>query len=93
MLHGNHEDRIDRFVDDNPELDGTLKISDLLETHKHSTQDILNECLEHEKEAIDIYYELLKQVENKSIYLEEYCRTMICAEEQDYQEMVKMLND
>jgi hypothetical protein len=29
MLHGNHEDRIDRFVDDNPELDGTLKISDL----------------------------------------------------------------
>ena len=29
MLHGNHEDRIDRFVDENPELDGTLKISDL----------------------------------------------------------------
>ena len=26
MLHGNHEDRIDRFVDENPELDGTLKI-------------------------------------------------------------------
>ncbi|BCV05947.1 MAG: hypothetical protein CM15mV121_270 [uncultured marine virus] len=23
MLHGNHEDRIDRFVDENPELDGT----------------------------------------------------------------------
>ena len=23
----------------------TLKISDLLETHKHSTEDILNECL------------------------------------------------
>ena len=29
MLHGNHEDRIDRFVEENPELDGTLKISDL----------------------------------------------------------------
>ena len=29
MLHGNHEDRIDRFVDENPELDGTMKISDL----------------------------------------------------------------
>ena len=29
MIHGNHEDRIDRFVDENPELDGTLKISDL----------------------------------------------------------------
>ena len=24
----------------------TLKIGDLLETHKHSTEDILNECLE-----------------------------------------------
>ena len=29
MLHGNHEDRIDRFVDENPELNGTMKISDL----------------------------------------------------------------
>jgi len=29
MLHGNHEDRIAKFVDENPELDGTLKISDL----------------------------------------------------------------
>ena len=29
MILGNHEDRIDRFVDENPELDGTLKISDL----------------------------------------------------------------
>ena len=32
-------------------------------------------------------------VENKSIALEEYCRTMICAEEQDYNEMIKMLNE
>ena len=29
MIHGNHEDRIDRFVDDNPELEGKMKISDL----------------------------------------------------------------
>ena len=44
----------------------TLKISDLLETHKHSTEDILNECLEHEREAIKSYYELLNNV--KDVY-------------------------
>ena len=45
----------------------TLKISDLLETHKHSTEDILNECLEHEKEAIKSYYELLENVDGGSV--------------------------
>ena len=39
MLHGNHEDRIDRFVDENPELDGTLKISDL-QFKKYGWQEI-----------------------------------------------------
>jgi len=34
----------------------SLKISDLLETHKHSTEDILNECLEHERDAVKAYY-------------------------------------
>ena len=29
MIHGNHEDRIDRFVDENPELEGKMSISDL----------------------------------------------------------------
>ena len=50
----------------------TLKISDLLETHKHSTEDILNECLEHERTAIVAYYELLKSVQDQSIMLEEF---------------------
>ena len=39
MLHGNHEDRIDRFVDENPELDGTLKISDL-QFKKYGWQEV-----------------------------------------------------
>ena len=47
----------------------TLKISDLLETHKHSTEDILNECLQHEREAIKSYYELLNNVKDGSIML------------------------
>ena len=29
MIHGNHEDRIDRFVEENPELEGSISIDDL----------------------------------------------------------------
>ena len=71
----------------------TLKISDILETHKHSTEDILNECLEHEKEAIKSYYELLNNVESGSIMLEEFARTQIAAEEMHEAELKKMLRD
>jgi len=71
----------------------TLKISDLLETHRHSTEDILNECLEHEKEAIKSYYELLKNVDGKSIMLEEFARTQIATEEMHEAELKKMLRD
>ena len=71
----------------------TLKIGELLETHKHSTEDILNECLEHEKEAIRSYYELLKNVDSGSIMLEEFARTQIAAEEMHEAELKKMLRD
>tara|TARA_B100000686_G_scaffold111291_1_gene118618 strand:+ start:75874 stop:76299 length:426 start_codon:yes stop_codon:yes gene_type:complete len=71
----------------------TLKISDLLETHKHSTEDILNECLEHERTAITAYYDLLKSVKNNSIMLEEFARTQIAAEEMHEAELKKMLRD
>ena len=71
----------------------TLKISDLLETHKHSTEDILNECLEHEKEAIRSYYELLENVDGGPIMLEEFARTQIAEEEMHEAELKKMLRD
>ena len=71
----------------------TLKISDLLETHKHSTEDILKECLEHERTAIRAYYDLLKSVQNKSLMLEEFARTQIAAEEMHEAEVKKMLRD
>ena len=71
----------------------TLKISDLLETHKHSTEDILNECLEHEREAIKAYYVLLRNVESESIMLEEFARSQIAAEEMHEAELKKMLLD
>ena len=71
----------------------TLKISDLLETHKHSTEDILNECLQHEKEAVEAYYELMTNVGNGSIMLEEFSRTQIALEEMHESELKKMLRD
>ena len=45
-------------------LDGhpPLNIKNIHETHKHDIVDILNESLTHEKEAIDMYYALLKEV-------------------------------
>ena len=71
----------------------TLKIGELLETHKHSTEDILNECLEHERSAIAAYYKLLEKVGGNSIMLEEFARTMIATEEMHEAELRKMLKD
>ena len=71
----------------------TLKIGELLETHKHSTEDILNECFEHERSAIGAYYKLLENIDGKSIMLEEFARTMIATEEMHEAELKKMLKD
>ena len=74
-------------------LDGhpSLKISSLLETHKHSIADILKESLAHEKAQLKNYHALLKLVEGKSVFLEEYAREMICDEEAHIAEVEKML--
>lgn len=69
----------------------SLKIGQLLETHKHDIGDILRESLEHEKAALAIYYEFLRTVEGKSVLLEEYAREMIVAEEMHLDEVDKML--
>lgn len=69
----------------------SLKISSLLETHKHSINDILLESLAHEKHQVENYKNLLKLVEGQSIYLEEYAREMICDEELHISEVEKML--
>ncbi|MDX1949674.1 MAG: ferritin-like domain-containing protein [Rickettsiales bacterium] len=69
----------------------SLKISNLLETHKHSIQDILLESLEHEKHQVNNFRELLELVKDKSITLEEYARSMIADEETHISEVEKML--
>lgn len=69
----------------------SLKIGALLETEKHDIGDILLESLEHEKNSLAAYYDLLKITEGKSILLEEYAREMIVAEELHLDEVNKML--
>ena len=68
-----------------------INIINLEETFNHEITDILNETLEHEKEAIKIYYQLLDLVKDKSVYLEEYARSMIGQEELHVLEIEKML--
>lgn len=69
----------------------SLKIGSLLETEKHDIGDILRESLEHEKNALEAYYELLKIAEGSSVLLEEYAREMIVQEELHLDEVNKML--
>jgi bacterioferritin len=69
----------------------SLKISALLETHKHAISDILAESLAHEKGQLENFHNLLKLVEGKSVFLEEYAREMICDESAHIAEVEKML--
>ncbi len=69
----------------------SLKIGALLESEKHDIGDIMRESLKHEKEALDTYYELLKESEGHSVLIEEYARGMIVEEETHLDEVNKML--
>ncbi len=69
----------------------SLKIGDLLETHKHDIEAMLQEAVEHEQHGIRLYRELLELVKNQDIRLEEYARSMIRAEEDHLDEIEKML--
>ena len=76
-------------------LDGhpSQKIAKIEETGQHTIKDILEESLEHELHAVDLYKKLLEEVEDRSIYLEEYARGMIGEEEQHSLELKRMLKD
>ena len=76
-------------------LDGhpSQKIAKIKETNRHSIKDILEESLEHELHALSLYKDLLKTVEDASVYLEEYARTKIGEEEKHSLELKVMLKD
>ncbi len=69
----------------------SLGIGPLLETEKHDIGDILRESLATEREAVEMYYELMRTVEGKSVILEEYARELIAEEEGHLDEVNKML--
>ncbi|WP_310422554.1 ferritin-like domain-containing protein [Chamaesiphon sp. VAR_48_metabat_135_sub] len=71
----------------------SLQIAPMEESYKHSVRDILEESLAHERNALQMYKKLLDIVEDASVYLEEFARTMIGTEELHNIEIKKMLRD
>ncbi len=69
----------------------SLQIGDLLETHKHTVDEILAESQVHEAEGLEAYRELLDLVKDRDIMLEEYAREMIAAEQEHLHEIKKMM--
>lgn len=69
----------------------SLKMGKLLETHKHSMDEILRESMGHERAQLDRLHKLLSLVEGKSVWIEEFTRGMILEEEQHVSEIEKML--
>ncbi|MBW4506595.1 MAG: bacterioferritin [Scytonematopsis contorta HA4267-MV1] len=89
LLHAQQVGEILTGIDGHP----TLRITPMEETYKHTVKDILEESLVHEKTALDLYKKLLETVEDASIYLEEFARSMIGQEELHNLELKKMLRD
>jgi len=89
LLHAQQAGEILTGLDGHP----TQSIAKIKETNRHTIKDILEESLEHEMHAVDLYKDLLQLVEDRSIYLEEYARGMIGEEEQHSLELRKMLKD
>ncbi len=69
----------------------SLAIGPLLETHKHDIGAILRESLDHEGQSLELYRQLLRLAEGKSVLVEEYARRMIAEEELHQGEVDKML--
>ncbi|MDY7004414.1 MAG: ferritin-like domain-containing protein [Cyanobacteriota bacterium] len=89
LLHAQQAGEILTGLEGHP----TLKVASIVETNQHSVPDLLKESLNHEGKALELYKSLLGTVEDASIYLEEYARTMIGQEELHNMEIKKMLRD
>ena len=89
LLHAQQAGELLTGLDGHP----SQKIAKIVETNNHSIKDILEESLAHEIHALNLYKELLEEVESSSVYLEEYARNLIGQEEQHQLELKKMLKD
>ncbi|EAW34286.1 bacterioferritin [Lyngbya sp. PCC 8106] len=89
LLHAQQAGEILTGLEGHP----SQKIAPIEETFQHTVKDILQESLSHEKKALSLYKDLLDVVEDSSIYIEEYARTLIGQEELHSIEIKKMLRD
>ena len=89
LLHAQQAGELLTGLDGHP----SQKIAEIVETNNHSINDILQESLAHELNALSLYKELLNEVEGSSVCLEEYARGLIGQEEQHQLELKKMLKD
>jgi bacterioferritin len=71
----------------------SLAIAPIEESNEHSIEQILQESLEHELQAVNLYRALLATVVDRSIFLEEFARGLIAQEEEHQLELRKMLRD
>lgn len=76
-------------------LDGipTVTIQDIDGPSPVTVADVLQASLDHEQGALALYQDLLAEVSEKSIYLEEFSRSQIAAEELHVMELRKLLRD
>jgi bacterioferritin len=89
LLHAQQAGEILTGLEGHP----SLGVAPIEETHQHSVRNLLTESLNHEQRALQLYSDLLDVVQDASIYLEEYARTMIGTEELHTIELKKMLRD
>ena len=89
LLHAQQAGEILTGLEGHP----SLGIASMEETHQHTVRDLLTESLNHERRALDLYKRLLDEVQDASVYLEEYARSMIGTEELHTVELKKMLRD
>jgi bacterioferritin len=87
MLHAQQAGELVTALGGHP----SLGIGRLLESEKHDIGDILRESLTHEKDALDLYRQLLTLVDGRDVMLEEYARRMIAEETMHMSEVDKML--
>jgi len=71
----------------------STSIATIEESNQHALEQILQESLEHELQAVQLYRSLLDIVAGRSIFLEEFARSQVATEEEHQLELRKMLRD
>lgn len=70
-----------------------MRVTQIDETNQHGVETILEESFAHESQAIEKYSQLVELCTGRSVFLEEYARSMVAAEEEHLMELRKMLRD